>query len=115
MTLVRALHGRRPWPELELQGRHHGGAHRRGERGGRRGESRAQLLGALEGRAGCSAMAPLFGLLAAVREKKGERRKEKRREEKRREEKREKRKEGKEKNEKEKRIFFPNLEISGKR
>jgi hypothetical protein len=34
MTLVRALHGRRPWPELEL----HGGARRRGKRGGARGE-----------------------------------------------------------------------------
>jgi hypothetical protein len=26
-----------PWRELELQGRRHGGAHRRGEREGRRG------------------------------------------------------------------------------
>jgi hypothetical protein len=32
-TLVRALHGRQPWPELERQGRRHGGAHRRWEIG----------------------------------------------------------------------------------
>jgi hypothetical protein len=79
MTLVRALHGRPPWPELELQGRHHGGAHRRGERGGRRGGDGGATAGrSTMGIGLLRPVAPLFGLHAAVREKKGGRRKEKR-------------------------------------
>jgi hypothetical protein len=54
MTLVRVLHGRRSWPELELQGRHHGGAQRRGEIGGRSGAGGCDCWGGgARGRAGC--------------------------------------------------------------
>jgi hypothetical protein len=81
------------------------GERREGEGEGRAGRS---CWGVLGGRAGCSAMAPLFGLLATVREKKGERRKEKRRE-------RKEKKKGRKKMKRKKGFFFPNLEIFGKR
>jgi hypothetical protein len=119
MALVKALHGMRPWPDL---GRH-GGAHRRGERGGRgRERGRGHMAGRRKGWRGT--MGALLGELgpmlvraplAAACVLCAGRRKEKRREEKRREEgekgKRKKKKgKGKKGNGK-----FPNLKIFGEK
>jgi hypothetical protein len=80
MSLVRALHGRHPWPELELQGQSWGSSPKRGERENGRGEG-----GMTWGRHGegllwrSSVAAPLSVLLPLMRsvcERKTGRRKE---------------------------------------
>jgi hypothetical protein len=45
MAFVRALHGRCPWPELELHGRPWGSSPERGETGNGRGRGRGGTMG----------------------------------------------------------------------
>jgi hypothetical protein len=48
MSLVRALHGRHPWSELELHGQSWGSSQQRGEWGKGRGEEQGARLAVLE-------------------------------------------------------------------